>query len=355
MGPLLLQIGGFQAIVVHGPLDNSLLAALTVQIVLLPVLHPLELAAEIGIYLLCQFPDPLGNSPRRLLVRLILNGGEGWRPCVRAVHGVLSVGLGVDGPSIHDQCDLAEILMGNISPGHGNRGHGKAAQVQRGQQFLLRQVVEGHQRALLLHRGFQGKPGLAEILLHQPLPRRPHRIEVPEHGPQGVLVGPLVNVSADVGKKLLTQASHLPIITQICLLTEQSIGDCGLIIPETLSGKVQVVLYGFDIGIPPHPRFPEMKSLMPCYISRGQGGIFVHKDTGTVYGDSMGNRPFDSFPIAVDQNGAADDVGLNSEIAYFRLNLSGIFSGRFPINPSVSVGSSGFPLIDCITCASCSA
>lgn len=125
-----------------------------------------------------------------------------------------------------------------------------------------------------------------------------------------------------------------------------------MIVPERFTGKVNIVLYRFNVGIPSNSTFPEMECLVSCNITRGKIRIFIYENSSSVDCYGLGDLSFNSGSISVNENRTADNIRFNSEMAYFRLNLSGIFSGRFPINPSVSVDASGFPFMDCITFAS---
>ena len=143
--------------VLHGMFDHAGLSIVPVQKLVHAVGHMVQTIPEVLVQLLAQLVQFGGDPLLCLGVRLILHPWDRRGPGVRRIDRVLPAGLGVDCPLVHDQCNVSEVGVGNVLPGHGDARHGEPAQSNGLEQFVLRQVVQCHQVLGFLHGGLHGE------------------------------------------------------------------------------------------------------------------------------------------------------------------------------------------------------
>lgn len=146
-----------QAEVVHCVLDESGFAAVTVQTFVHAVEHALQILAVEFVHVPGERRQAAVNSVIHFRVRFVLDLRECGSPRIGRVDRVLLARLRVNGRFVENQGDVAEVAVPHVRPRDRNAGHGRAAQREELLQLLFRQVVDGEQRALFLHRIFRGK------------------------------------------------------------------------------------------------------------------------------------------------------------------------------------------------------
>ena len=146
-----------QAEVVHCVLDESGFSAVTVQPIVHAVEHALQTLAVEFVHVPGERCQAAVNGVIHLLVRFVLDLRECGSPRIGRVDRVLPACLRVNGRFVEDQGNIAEVAVLHVRPRDRDAGHGRAAQREELLQLLFRQVVDGEQRALLLHRIFRGK------------------------------------------------------------------------------------------------------------------------------------------------------------------------------------------------------
>lgn len=138
-------------------LDESGFSAVTVQPIVHAVEHALQILAVEFVHVPGERRQAAVNGVAYLLVRFILNLRERGSPRIGRVDRVLPACLRVNGRFVEDQGDIAKVAVLHVRPRDRDAGHGRAAQREELLQLLFRQVVDGEQRALFLHRIFRGK------------------------------------------------------------------------------------------------------------------------------------------------------------------------------------------------------
>lgn len=146
-----------QVEVVHCVLDESGFAAVTVQTFVHAVEHALQILAVEFVHVPGERRQAAVNGVIHLRVRFVLDLRERGCPRIGRVDRVLPTHLRVNGRFVEDQRDIAKVAVLYVRPRDRNAGHGRAAQREELLQHLFRQVVDGKQRALFLHRIFRGK------------------------------------------------------------------------------------------------------------------------------------------------------------------------------------------------------
>lgn len=146
-----------QAEVVHCVLDESGFSAVTVQPIVHAVEHALQILAVEFVHVPGERRQAAVNGVIHLRVRFVLDSRECGSPRIGRVDRVLPACLQVNGRFVEDQRDVAEVAVLHVRPRDRDAGHGRAAQREELLQLLFRQVVDGEQRALFLHRIFRGK------------------------------------------------------------------------------------------------------------------------------------------------------------------------------------------------------
>ena len=138
-------------------LDEPSFAAVTVQPIVHAVEHALQILAVEFVHVPGEHRQAAVNGVIHLLVRFVLDLRECGSPRIGRVDRVLPACLRVNGRLVEDQRDIAKVAVLDVRPRDRNAGHGRAAQREELLQLLFRQVVNGKQRALFLHRIFRGK------------------------------------------------------------------------------------------------------------------------------------------------------------------------------------------------------
>lgn len=146
-----------QAEVVHCALDKPGFAAVTVQPIVHAVEHALQILAVEFVHVPGKRRQAAVNGVIHLRVRFVLDLRECGSPRIGRVDRVLPARLRVNGRFVEDQRNVAEVAVLHVRARDRDAGHGRAAQREELLQFLFRQVVDGKQRALFLHRIFRGK------------------------------------------------------------------------------------------------------------------------------------------------------------------------------------------------------
>lgn len=146
-----------QAEVVHCALDEPGFAAVTVQPIVHAVEHALQILAIEFVHVPGERRQAAVNGVIHLRVRFVLDLRECGSPRIGRVYRVLPACLRVNGRLVENQGDVAEVAVLHVRARDRDAGHGRAAQREELLQLLFRQVVDGKQRALLLHRIFRGK------------------------------------------------------------------------------------------------------------------------------------------------------------------------------------------------------
>lgn len=138
-------------------LDKPGFAAVTVQPIVHAVEHALQILAVEFVHVPGKRRQAAVNGVIHLLVRFVLDLRECGSPRIGRVDRILPACLRVNGRFVEDQRDIAKVAVLHVRPRDRNAGHGRAAQREELLQLLFRQVVDGKQRALFLHRIFRGK------------------------------------------------------------------------------------------------------------------------------------------------------------------------------------------------------
>lgn len=146
-----------QAEVVHCALDEPGFSAVTVQPIVHAVEHALQILAVEFVHVLGERRQAAVNGVIHLRVRFVLDLRECGSPRIGRVYRVLPACLRVNGRFVEDQGNIAKVAVLHVRPRDRNAGHGRAAQREELLQLLFRQVVDGKQCPLFLHRIFRGK------------------------------------------------------------------------------------------------------------------------------------------------------------------------------------------------------
>ena len=146
-----------QTEVVHCALDEPGFSAVTVQPIVHAVEHALQFLAVEFVHVPGERCQAAVNGVIHFRVRFVLDSRECGSPRIGRVDHVLPTHLRVNSRLVEDQGDVAEVAVLHVRARDRNAGHGRAAQREEFLQLLFRQVVDGKQRALLLHRIFRGK------------------------------------------------------------------------------------------------------------------------------------------------------------------------------------------------------
>lgn len=141
-----------QAEVVHCVLDKPGFAAVTVQPIVHAVEHALQILAVEFVHVPGERRQAAVNGVIHLRVRFVLDLRECGSPRIGRVDRVLPACLWVNGRFVEDQGDVAKVAVLHVRARDRDAGHGRAAQREELLQLLFRQVVDGKQRALFLHR-----------------------------------------------------------------------------------------------------------------------------------------------------------------------------------------------------------
>lgn len=162
---MLLPFGCYlQAEVVHCVLDEPSFAAVTVQPIVHAVEHALQILAVEFVHVPGERRQAAVNGVIHLRVRFVLDLRECGSPRIGRVDRVLPACLRVNGRLVEDQRDVAKVAVLHVRPRDRDAGHGRAAKREELLQLLFRQVVDGKQRALFLHRIFRGKLRLSIVI-----------------------------------------------------------------------------------------------------------------------------------------------------------------------------------------------
>ena len=146
-----------QAKVIHRVLDEPSFAAVTVQPFVHAVEHALQILAVEFVHVPGKRHQAAVNGVIHLRVRFVLDLRECGSPRIGRVDRVLLARLRVNGRLVEDQGNIAKVAVLDVRPRDRNAGHGCAAQHEELLQLLFRQVVDGKQCPLFLHRIFRGK------------------------------------------------------------------------------------------------------------------------------------------------------------------------------------------------------
>ena len=138
-------------------LDESGFSAVTVQPIVHAVKHALQILAVEFVHVPGERRQAAVNGVIHLCVRFVLDLRECGSPRIGRVDRVLPACLRINGRFVEDQRDIAKVAVLHVRPRDRNAGHGCAAQREELLQLLFRQVVDGKQRALFLHRILRGK------------------------------------------------------------------------------------------------------------------------------------------------------------------------------------------------------
>ena len=141
-----------QAEIVHCVLDESGFSAVTVQPIVHAVEHALQILAVEFVHVPGMRRQAAVNGVVHLRVRLVLDLRERRSPRIGRVDRVLPARLRVNGRFVEDQGNIAEVAVLHVGARDRDAGYGRAAQREELLQLLFRQVVDGKQRALFLHR-----------------------------------------------------------------------------------------------------------------------------------------------------------------------------------------------------------
>lgn len=146
-----------QVEVVHCVLDEPGFAAVTVRPIVHAVEHVLQILAVEFVHVLGERRQAAVNGVIHLRVRFVLDLRECGSPRIGRVDRVFPARLRVNGRLVENQGDVAKVAVLHVRACDRDAGHGRTAQREELLQLLFRQVVDGKQRALLLHRIFRGK------------------------------------------------------------------------------------------------------------------------------------------------------------------------------------------------------
>lgn len=146
-----------RAEVVHCALDKPGFAAVTVRPIVHAVEHALQILAVEFVHVPGKRRQAAVNGVIHLRVRFVLDLRECRSPRIGRVDRVLLARLRVNGRFVEDQGDIAEVAVLHVRARDRDARHGRAAQREELLQLLFRQVVDGKQRALFLHRILRGK------------------------------------------------------------------------------------------------------------------------------------------------------------------------------------------------------
>lgn len=146
-----------QAEIVHCVLDKPGFSAVTVQPIVHAVEHALQILAIEFVHVPGERRQAAVNGVIHLLVRFVLNLRKCGSPRIGRVDRVLPARLRVNGRLVEDQGNIAKVAVLHVRARDRNAGHGRAAQREELLRLLFRQIVDGEQRALFLHRILRGK------------------------------------------------------------------------------------------------------------------------------------------------------------------------------------------------------
>ena len=146
-----------QAEVVHCVLDEPGFSAVTVWPIVHAVEHALQILAVEFVHVPGEHRQAAVNGVIHLRVRFILDLRECGSPRIGRVDRILPARLRVNGRFVENQGDVAKVAVLHVRARDRDAGHGRAAQREELLQLLFRQVVDGEQRALFLHRILRGK------------------------------------------------------------------------------------------------------------------------------------------------------------------------------------------------------
>ena len=141
-----------QVEIVHCVLDKPGFAAVTVQPIVHAVEHALQILAVEFVHVPGKRRQAAVNGVIHLRVRFVLDLRECRSPRIGRVDRVLTARLRVNGRLVENQGDIAKGAVLHVRARDRDAGHGRAAQREELLQLLFRQVVDGKQRALFLHR-----------------------------------------------------------------------------------------------------------------------------------------------------------------------------------------------------------
>lgn len=161
-----------QVEIVHCVLDKPGFSAVTVQPIVHAVEHALQILAVEFVHVPGKRRQAAVNGVIHLRVRFVLDLRECGSPRIGRVDRVLPARLRVDGRLVENQGDVAEVAVLHVRPRDRNAGHGRAAQREELLQLLFRQVVDGKQRALFLHRILRGELDNVRCICYGELRRR---------------------------------------------------------------------------------------------------------------------------------------------------------------------------------------
>lgn len=161
-----------QAEVVHCVLDESGFSAVTVQPIVHAVEHALQILAVEFVHVPGERRRAAVNGVIHLRVRFVLDLRERGGPRIGRVDRVLLARLRVNGRFVENQGDVAEVAVLHVRARDRDAGHGRAAQGEELLQLLFRQVVDGKQRSLFLHRILHRKLDFAAFLCYAGIRQR---------------------------------------------------------------------------------------------------------------------------------------------------------------------------------------
>lgn len=138
-------------------LDKPGFSAVTVQPIVHAVEHALQILAVEFVHVPGERRQAAVNGVIHLRVRFVLDLRECGSPRIGRVDRVFPARLRVNGRLVENQGDVAKVAVLHVRACDRDAGHGRTAQREELLQLLFRQVVDGKQRPLFLHRILRGK------------------------------------------------------------------------------------------------------------------------------------------------------------------------------------------------------